>query len=1852
MRKQMKAAINILTLITLILYNIFYFTSQCFAEENRIVPAEYEKNITIEKVVGDDAININNPNTEGLSVNDFELFNADQNNVVVKNNISDLEYKEQALSHNPNLSNEASHIVFDVKGNEPSNLKRDIIIAGKKAEFILVNPNGIFCKGCAFINAAKTTLTTEDGKGKILLDNLASDGDILAKSGEVELKAKSYIQGKATIQAKKLVDGSHLDAMYAKQIFISSDDTIKIKGKIEAQEKIEVNSKNYADLASSILASEKIDLYSDDVLDLEKAKIGAQKIKLYGKKELTAQKAVIIAEQGKFGSKNGIDLVGSIINLANYGNFNSTHLRNTDGTIISKNNINFYINELDNKGGQIIADNKIKVTSDNFFNNLGLFTANNIYLTIHNNTQNIYGHIIASNNLNYSSVGKILNNAGLIRVGSVIDIDSSELINSSDNVTKVEGEITANTILAKTNNFFNDGKIVADQIIEIRTDKFNNANLLESKQQLLLNTKSYHNTGKIKADNFFILGDFKEICDDKGDCLYEVSKNSSFDYKIGNEYIAKNGQMVVYAKNFNNDSRVVLNHSLYLGLYGNTFLNNNMLTINGDFIINDPIGAFINRGKILVNDGNMIIASNGFVSERYNGGNVDFKYYYNLGNNISNPWFYDINVISANGTQGNIDIISNDKAKFVASNIKADGYVNIITQNNFNATFYHDNFEYLGGPHNIRDSFEINADKGINITSLGGNLSIQGGNLTSNSNDITLNAQGDITIESISKFYIREDKPPANFYWKRPSPYNGLDLGFDTYQKTGHPTVVNDWPYIKANNGGLYLTSLGGNIITFGTKFNSSKEFKAEANKSLSFNTSKGHNYSSDPHFWGFIPLTTGITAPSVSLMTGNSGIVGNGLIINSLNGTDPVRVVANKNVQFETFKSAYCDKYGGLCPVIGPTNILSNKDIHLVSNNGNILLKGSSISSLGKVIMDAPNGQVDLISEAISTVMNSSVTKKGLFNKKTITKTWNEVDIYKAQVAGADGFEVNAKGIYTEGADVVAPQNKIIFNVQKEEHRPLKFDTFNITTVNTKGFTASGILGRMLEKNSLPSSERSPVRLHDTSPFISALKDAFNVRSPFDAAPAMNLAIESFHVLSDFAQNYKSNGFNAKMAGLDVALSQLGISHGGGLLFYPSGVGLFSSKYEKKETKQNVLGSNIYGKEYISNTDHTILEGATITGTDKVELNTKKLELLASEQITETNEKFNKNTVMFGKNSITGSELNRSAHEYINKKVYSYIRGNNRVNINTDELILKGGVIEGANTVVNAKNILIETLTDTYFHNNLSTSKSFGLSFYGAPLPIPNGSYSKGKSTIVNETSSEISGIKGLTVEVHADSAELTGGVIGGINSTIADITNVNFKDVKEKIETKQHGYGIKADGEFLKSTSAYASLTSDMNNLKQSTFGKSFSVYSSHKLEEGIVKSTIAGSNIEGLNNNLSKVKEWKKIKENSYSVMLPVPISEYKEIARNIKDIGDVFKDITNLEPLIPESTEHREMYEQGYKNGFTKDEINYVLEEAGLKEKPADQNGGTTKITITKFNKVGTDNLQLLNEYYGSYEQIPDKIKNGGLDKGKYFVKEGHLYYTPNEKMAKNHEIIVNASYKAGQMIKIANGLSEKYGRSYEASLYLVGGMFGGFTKAAGAVVKAKIGEQAFGEYIAKGSSYAIGKVAEGIRELDPYLSYQSAENLAIAAIIGGAATAGLTSDLKYVVKNKQHTQVSKFTKTDGTKYPENVANKDKLSKQLLAEQASSIFTKDGKLKPEIIRNAKFIDLKEGIKNQKVIEKLTENGSNIKDWGKFSTGELHGPSGKFEVHFYKNKITQEVNYDIDFKTITKDILNGKK
>nr|WP_326600534.1 RHS repeat-associated core domain-containing protein [Streptomyces sp. NBC_01803] len=94
---------------------------------------------------------------------------------------------------------------------------------------------------------------------------------------------------------------------------------------------------------------------------------------------------------------------------------------------------------------------------------------------------------------------------------------------------------------------------------------------------------------------------------------------------------------------------------------------------------------------------------------------------------------------------------------------------------------------------------------------------------------------------------------------------------------------------------------------------------------------------------------------------------------------------------------------------------------------------------------------------------------------------------------------------------------------------------------------------------------------------------------------------------------------------------------------------------------------------------------------------------------------------------------------------------------------------------------------------------------------------------------------------------------------------------------------------------------------------------------------------------------------------------------------------------------------------------------------------------------------------------------------------------------------------------------------------------------------------------------------------------------------------------------------------------------------RLAEQLRRESAASIFAPDGRLTPQAIDESVRIIPGERLGNPHLRAHLTADGSDISDWGKYSTGTHQSPYGDFQVHYYYNPESGQVAYDYDYKIV---------
>lgn len=161
-------------------------------------------------------VNIDTANGAGISHNTFSNYNVDANGLVLNNtpfNNGALGQSQLAggVLGNSNLKDPAKIIINEVVSSKRSTLAGYTEVYGSRADVIVVNPNGLTCTGCGFINTDRVTLSTG-------APVWAADGSLI---------------GFNVSRGDILVGGSGLNAS-AQQIFDLVARTVRLDGQVNA----------------------------------------------------------------------------------------------------------------------------------------------------------------------------------------------------------------------------------------------------------------------------------------------------------------------------------------------------------------------------------------------------------------------------------------------------------------------------------------------------------------------------------------------------------------------------------------------------------------------------------------------------------------------------------------------------------------------------------------------------------------------------------------------------------------------------------------------------------------------------------------------------------------------------------------------------------------------------------------------------------------------------------------------------------------------------------------------------------------------------------------------------------------------------------------------------------------------------------------------------------------------------------------------------------------------------------------------------------------------------------------------------------------------------------------------------------------------------------------------------------------------------------------------------------------------------------------------------------------------------------------------------------------------------------
>ncbi|MFA3905226.1 two-partner secretion domain-containing protein, partial [Fusobacterium nucleatum] len=470
-----------------------------------IVPdSAASRNLQVDKAAnGVPLVNIEAPDNNGTSHNVYKDYNVDGRGAIL-NNSKDLTNSQLGglIYGNPNLQNskEASTIINEVSGVNRSRIEGYQEIAGKKANYILANPNGIYINGAGFINTGNVTLTTGSGnnllnpeKGTIEVAGKGLDlrninkAELVARVAELsapiyggeEVNLKLGSQGKSN-KPEYALDARALGSIYAGRInIIVNEDGVGVK----------TQAPMYATKGDVVISS-KGKVFLKDTQAKGNINISSTETEIGNK--LLAENTIDI----KSGKTTNSGQIQANNNITISGNVDSSNLISTNKDITISGNLtnsgeistkNLSTNNLDNKGNITVINN---VNSELITNNGKLLVGDTINSQNLTNTSTVQGKTLDIKS-KVNSSGKIISDNI-----STKDISNSGNI-SSKSITTQEltnsGEIISNNL--SSNNTNNSKNIFVNGNLKI-VNNLNNSGIIEG---LELNTNSIDNTANINA---------------------------------------------------------------------------------------------------------------------------------------------------------------------------------------------------------------------------------------------------------------------------------------------------------------------------------------------------------------------------------------------------------------------------------------------------------------------------------------------------------------------------------------------------------------------------------------------------------------------------------------------------------------------------------------------------------------------------------------------------------------------------------------------------------------------------------------------------------------------------------------------------------------------------------------------------------------------------------------------------------------------------------------------------------------------------------------------------------------------------------------------------------------------------------------------------------------------------------------------------------------------------------------------------------------------------------------------------------------------------------------------------------
>ena len=647
-----------ITFIMLLLFNF-----NIFAE---VVPDPASIGTRATKTAsGIDQLDIAAPNKNGTSYNSLKELQVSEQGLILNNNKDIVANTKIAgyVARNRNLDNSiaANLIITEVTGKNRTNINGTVEVAGKKADLVMANRNGVYVNGGNFLNTDRVTLTTgslEMKNGDLVAINVSQGQIGIGEKGlnalnltELELLGKTIdVSGviKASKETRLLVsaggqtyeyktkevkskgetykgiaiDGKSVGSMYAGKIDIISNDKgagVNTKGDLVSVDDIVITANG--DITTAQVDSGKDLKYKTT----QKVKMNgkttvAKKVKVKAREtEINAK--VVTGYLEKALGKKSLDIESEKTNITakieaqGKIKINSNQIQNS-GEIFATEKINIAGNKLNNNNGEIRSNQKIEINVKETSNVKGYIlsdglTKEDVKKEENKNQKDVEDD--KNKEKGISITGDLDNTEGVIRgrevnLGNVTGnnkgkIDSlGALAFNGKIIVNKGGLITGNIQELNTDKLENDGgKLLSTGKISGRVKEISNKNgeILGTETVKLIGDKLDNFSGLIKSNGKIAL-DIKETSNIKGYILSDGLTKEDVKKEEN-----KNQKDVEDDKNKEKGISITGDLDNTEGVIRGREVNLGNVTGNNKGKI-DSLGALSFNGKIIVNKGGLI----------------------------------------------------------------------------------------------------------------------------------------------------------------------------------------------------------------------------------------------------------------------------------------------------------------------------------------------------------------------------------------------------------------------------------------------------------------------------------------------------------------------------------------------------------------------------------------------------------------------------------------------------------------------------------------------------------------------------------------------------------------------------------------------------------------------------------------------------------------------------------------------------------------------------------------------------------------------------------------------------------------------------------------------------------------------------------------------------------------------------------------------------------------------------------------------------------------------------------------------------------------------------------------------